>query len=120
MAVDDFSFSSQPIYDRTTASAANINVGATGLVYRSTSSLDYKDNVQTLDLAGSKAVIAALDPIEFTSLLESDDPNQLHAGFGWEPTKAVDPRLDTGEENYDIRGIVAHLVNVVQELIADE
>ncbi len=78
-------FESQLIYDRTTASAANVNVeidpgSGAYLVRRSTSSLKYKKNV--LPAKHGLADVMKLKPVTYQSLVEiNKDAETVYAGF---------------------------------------
>jgi len=101
----------------TTASAANMYVNPDdGRIRMAASTLDIKSNRVTIPFDEAAGVIKALDPISFTS--DVDDDTAL-VGFGAEPTAAVDARLGTDGPNYDVRGIVAHLVAVTQQLLRE-
>jgi len=58
-------------YNSTTASAANMFVGSNGVVSRSTSSLRYKENIQSS--TKGLAEVLALRPVTFTSKNSDDD-----------------------------------------------
>jgi hypothetical protein len=57
-------------YNNTTGGAANLVVDASGILYRSTSSLKYKENVQ--DAKHGLAELLRLRPVTYTSKSESD------------------------------------------------
>jgi hypothetical protein len=69
-------------YNLTTASAANMFVDSSGVVYRSTSSLRYKENVQ--DYGKGLSDIAKLRPVTFNTKPKDTDENSdthTYAGF---------------------------------------
>jgi hypothetical protein len=69
-------------YNLTTASAANMFVDSGGVVYRSTSSLRYKENVQ--DYGKGLSDIARLRPVTFNTKPKDTDENSdthTYAGF---------------------------------------
>jgi hypothetical protein len=58
----------------------------------------------------------AANAAEFGVELKYLEDYPVWLGFGAEPTNELDPRLGQ-HENYDVRGIVAALVVVVQSLL---
>lgn len=66
------------VYNTTTASAANVFVDAGGILYRSTSSLKYKTNVQ--DYARGLGDLMKLRPVTYGGLSEAD-AGKTFAGF---------------------------------------
>lgn len=92
------------VYAATTASAANVYVGSTGQLYRSTSSLRYKDNV---DYEGiSEELAFDMKPVSFTSKTDGS----FHLGFIAEDLDLIEPRL----VDYDNEGLpdAVHYGNV--------
>jgi len=73
----DLTTSLPGVYAKTTANAANVFVASGGLMYRSTSSLQYKKNVQPMT-TGLEAV-KQLKPVTFNE--KSDDSGKLFAGL---------------------------------------
>lgn len=67
------------VYAQTTGNAANMYVGSTGELFRSTSALKYKDDIQPIDAAGISAFLA-LDGISYTSKCDGDDQSVRHFG----------------------------------------
>lgn len=80
------------VTQQTTASAANVNVAATGVIAEVTSSIQFKHEIEPADLAYS---IAALDaePIYYRSKSPLDPPEWSYWGFGAEQVAEIDPRL---------------------------
>lgn len=80
----------------TTASTANafINNASSPVnqLLRSTSSLRYKTNVQSIGAADIDAILN-MRPVQYTSLCADDDPAKLHLGFIAEEMHQIDPRL---------------------------
>jgi hypothetical protein len=78
----------------TTASAANafLDSAANNNLLRSTSSIRYKTNVNSLQEADINAVLQ-MRPVTYTSLCSGDDPTKIHLGFIAEEIAAIDPRL---------------------------
>ena len=94
------------IYNNTTALAANVYVGATGQVNRSTSSIKYKTDVQVIEAKYSDALLACR-PVWYRSTCELDNPGWGYWGFIAEEVAAIDPRLvhwKTVEISYDEKG----------------
>ena len=97
--------------DNTTASAANTLIqAADGRIYRSTSSLKYKSNWRP---APGMEAIRQLKPGTFHSNVDDRD----FIGFGAEEVIEVLPAASVdGDENYDVRAIVATLTSAVIEM----
>lgn len=78
----------------TTASGANayLDFGLSNALYRSTSSLRYKTDVQDLD---SKYLDRILDlrPVRYRSAAGADDPSLSHFGLVAEEVAKIEPRL---------------------------
>lgn len=80
-------------YNTTTASAANAFIDSAGLFQRSTSSIRYKKDVETLSGSYADNVILNARPVWYRSMCENDN-----AGWGWygliaEEIADIDPRL---------------------------
>lgn len=84
---------SSKVYSTTTASAANLNVASNGLIARSTSSLQYKTDVEPADRAMLRDTLMAIEPIWYRSLCSSDDPALSWWGIAAEALAEVDPRF---------------------------
>jgi len=82
----------QQIYSNTTALAANVFVGATGQLNRSTSSGKYKTNVETVEFNYSENLLACR-PVWYKSLCKLDNPDWGYWGFIAEEIAEIDPRL---------------------------
>ena len=80
------------IYASTTASAANVFVDATGLLQRSTSSEQYKSDIEPMSI-GYAELAYELQPIWYRSKCENDSPEWSWWGFSAEQAATVDPRL---------------------------
>jgi len=81
-------------YNRTTSSAANVTITSSGLVYRYSSSKEYKKDIEPLDAAIADRVVDELQPIWYRpSNASSDDPNLSFYGLLAEDVAKVDPRL---------------------------
>ncbi len=132
------------IRDLTTSSAANVYVATSnGSMYRSTSSLKYKTNVETMEDSYADAILG-LRPVWYRSLCPDDPENYGYWGFIAEEVAEIDPRLvsfgvpDDYEQQFDENGepidpavadltepegvqydrLVPHLVNLLQRLEA--
>ena len=80
------------IYNRTTASGANVSVDANGKLMRSTSSERYKDILAPLELDDARYADAmSLAPIVYRSTADADDPNYHYYSFSAEALGAYDP-----------------------------
>lgn len=111
----------KPVYDSTTASAANVSVGSDGRLRRSTSSRRYKYSIRPTP---KRFTAAALAPVSFTV----KDPDGVeaptkHLGFIAEDLAEIDPRIveygpDGEVEGYDVRAVVAVLAAQVNDLRA--
>jgi hypothetical protein len=79
-------------YNATTVAAANANLDSNGFFYRSTSSIKYKADVETL---GDSYADAILDcrPVWYRSTTGNDNPEWGYWGFIAEEVAEIDPRL---------------------------
>jgi hypothetical protein len=79
-------------YNATTVAAANANLDSNGFFYRSTSSIKYKTDVETL---GDSYADAILDcrPVWYRSTTGNDNPEWGYWGFIAEEVAEIDPRL---------------------------
>ena len=112
-------------YNLTTASAANVNVDANGGLYRSTSSLRYKTNVQ--DYGKGLADLLKLRPVTFSSKPRDGDDTpdtKTYAGFIAEEVDAaglsefVQYNADNQPDALAYANMVALLTAAIQELSA--
>lgn len=83
---------SLPTYDNTNASAANMFISSGGLMYRSTSSIKYKEQVEDLWETEYDKVLD-LRPVWYRSKCEDDRPDWSYIGLIAEETAQVEPRL---------------------------
>jgi hypothetical protein len=83
------------VYSQTTASAANVTVGAAGALMRSTSSIKYKKDVERLDHALVDNAIQNLRPIWYRSINPNGDDKAewSHVGLIAEEVAQIEPRL---------------------------
>jgi hypothetical protein len=79
-------------YNNTTASAANMYVDSSGILYRSTSSAKYKTGVETIEDSYADAILN-MRPVWYRSLSEADNANHGWWGFIAEEVAEIDPRL---------------------------
>jgi hypothetical protein len=109
-------------YDETTASAANVNVASTGILQRSTSSIKYKTDVETIEDSYSDALLNCR-PVWYRSTCANDNPAYGWWGFIAEEVAEIDPRLCFFEQQEDGRlepeGVaydrfVPHLLNLIK------
>lgn len=79
-------------YNATTASAANVFIDTNGAILRSTSSGDYKSDVEPITDEVVNVVLE-LCPIRYRSLADSDNSAWSYYGLIAEDVAALDPRL---------------------------
>lgn len=94
-------------YNRTSSSAANLRVHSNGTLYRSTSSLRFKTDIEDIDDAWADKLLE-LKPICYKSTapgeVENNPDEWTYYGFGAEDVAKVDPRyvfLKTHESEFD-------------------
>lgn len=80
-------------YNATTASAANTFIDSAGLIQRSTSSIRYKKDVETLDHSYADNVILNARPVWYRSKCENDNEKWGWYGLIAEEVAELDPRL---------------------------
>jgi hypothetical protein len=126
----------------TTANAANVHAVSSGEFYRSTSSIKYKTDIETLQDSYADAILN-VRPVWYRSLGGNDNPDHSWWGFIAEEVAEIDPRLvqwKTVDVTYDENGspvqtpcepepegvaydrFVPHLLNLIKrqgEAIAD-
>jgi hypothetical protein len=109
----------------TTANAANayIDSAANNSLLRSTSSLEYKTDVEPLDVSYAHALLAAV-PIWYRSKASADNPEWSWYGFGAEPVAEIDPRMVTWgyrADDYDLIDVIdTPAVEAVAEVIDND
>ena len=120
--VADGSIRSTKTYNVTTASAANIFISSNGTLARSTSSIKYKTNVETIEDQYADAILGCR-PVWYQSTSEADNPEWGHWGFIAEEVVQIDPRLCFFKEEEDgtlePEGVqydrfVPHLLNLIK------
>lgn len=92
------------VYASTTASAANVFVASSGLLSRSTSSIQYKTDVEDLAQPNS-ANIYNMRPVWYRSTCAGDNKNWSWYGLIAEEVAQLDPRLvhwGYADDQYDI------------------
>ena len=98
------------IYNDTTGSAANVNVNSSGSLMRSTSSIKYKKDVETLQDSYADALLNCR-PVWYRSTSTNDNPAHGWWGFIAEEVAEIDPRLvqwKTTEPVFQADGCVEH------------
>jgi hypothetical protein len=80
-------------YNDTTASAANVFIASNGDIQRSTSSIRYKTDVETLEQSYADNVILNARPVWYRSLCEADNAGWSYYGLIAEEVAELDPRL---------------------------
>ena len=94
------------IYTNATGSAVNVHVSSDGTLYRSTSSVKYKTDVETLGDSYADAILNCR-PVWYRSTCTDDDPDHGFWGFIAEEVAEIDPRLvhfKTTEVTHDENG----------------
>lgn len=110
----------QDVYSTTTADAANVNVGITGILRRSTSSLKYKENVSDYDKG--LEVIDTLRPVYYES--KNGDGKQYAGLIAEEVHEAglsefVQYDVDGQPDALAYQNMVSLLIKGMQELKAE-
>ena len=80
------------VYDHTTSNGANVNVTSGGQLRRSTSSIRFKTDVETLEDSYADALLNCR-PVWYRSTSPSDNPAYSYWGFIAEEVAEIDPRL---------------------------
>jgi hypothetical protein len=80
------------VYTETSASAANVFVGATGNIQRSTSSAKYKTDVEEMQDTYADSILQCR-PVWYRSTCQADNPAWGWWGFIAEEVAEIDPRL---------------------------
>ena len=104
----------------TTASASNVSINSSsGVLFRSTSSIKYKTDVEDADLSYSEALVYGSRPVWYRSLSKNDPSDYSYWGFIAEEVAEIDPRMvhwgDDGPEGVQYDRYVVHLVSVIQK-----
>ena len=97
---------SVPVYNNTSAVAANMAINSSGKFLRATSSAKYKKDIETLQDSYADALLN-VRPVWYRSTCKADNPSHGYWGFIAEEVAAIDPRLvfwKTIEVNYDENG----------------
>jgi hypothetical protein len=97
-------FFAQEVYNQTTASSANVFVASNGQMSRSTSSIQYKTQVEDLAELNS-ANIYSMRPVWYRSTCANDNQDWSWYGLIAEEVAELDPRLvhwGYGDDQYDI------------------
>lgn len=118
-------FEAPVVYSATSAAAANVVVIAGGQLLRSTSSLRYKHDIDTLDADHALSAVMAMRPVTYRG--KTDEDQRRYVGFIAEEMQTIAPLLATYDEGgesgtpnyvtYD--RVTAYLVAVVQKQQAE-
>ena len=99
----------QGAYNYATSSAANVHVTPTGQFYRSTSSIKYKTDVETLEDQYADAILKCR-PVWYRSVCDGDivDKSRNKSEFGYygfiaEEVADIDPRLVSWKTKKDVK-----------------
>lgn len=87
-------------YSNTTAGAANAFVDSLGIIYRSTSSIKYKTQVEDLDPTYADKLLD-FRPVWYRSTCEKDRSDWSYYGFIAEELAAIEPRFVEYKQNED-------------------
>jgi Chaperone of endosialidase len=87
-------------YRNTTASGANVNIDASGVFRRSTSSIEFKTDVEPIEKTYVEKILD-LNPVWYRSTAPADNPDWSYYGLVAEEVAAVDPRLVSWEPSQD-------------------
>ena len=122
-ATFDGTITSEGTYNNTSTGSPNMYVHPTNYQFhRSTSSIKYKTNVETIEDQYSDAILNCR-PVWYQSLCEADNPDFGHWGFIAEEVAEIDPRLVHYKEEEDgtlePEGVqydrfVPHLLNLIK------
>jgi hypothetical protein len=99
---------SVPTYNSNTTNAANVFIASNGSFARSTSSIKYKTDVETLQDSYADAILNCR-PVWYRSTTGNDNPEWGWWGFIAEEVAEIDPRLvfwKTTETSHDDKGSV--------------
>ena len=111
------------MYNTTTGSAANMFITTNGDPIRSTSSIKYKANVETMLDAYADNVIDNVRPVFYKSKSAADNPDWGYWGIIAEELHDIDPRLvhygvnkdgSLEPEGVQYERFIPHLLNVVR------
>ena len=80
------------VYNTTTSGSANTHIHSNGYLHRSTSSIKYKKDVETLEDSYANKILD-LRPVWYRSKCKSDNPDWSQWGLIAEEVAEVDPRL---------------------------
>jgi hypothetical protein len=89
----DGTLRSTQTYDATSAAAANLGIGATGVFFRSTSSLRAKTQVEPMDVDRAEEILSAIELIWFRSACGTDNSEWSFDGVAAEQLALIEPRL---------------------------
>lgn len=114
------------VYNTTTATAANVNAAADGIIARSTSALKYKKDVEPYETHRAWPMLEAIDNALIwyrsnTELCTHDNPSYGHYGVAADPLAEEMPQLVHFGETGDVEGFayeraIVPLIRAVIEL----
>ena len=120
---------SERVRDSTTASASNVFIDTTtGRLFRSTSSIKYKKDVEDIDPTFSFNILEKSRPVWFRSSVETEDQTHGHWGLIAEEVAEYDPRLvhfglhEDGTlepEGVQYERIIPHLLVILKQQQSD-
>ena len=109
---------SPPTYALSSAAGTNVGIDGTGLFYRSTSALKYKQNIRDLESID----INKFRPVRYKSKAESDDQTKDHFGIVADEvdaagiTELVTYGIDGEVEGFQYDRLTVVLLKAIQEL----
>jgi hypothetical protein len=107
------------VWNNTTGGGANVNVNSNGRVQRSTSSIKWKKDVETLEDSYVDNILDNVRPVWYRSKCEGDNPNYGFYGVIAEEVVEIDPRLvelgpDNQPEGVYYTQFIPHLLNIAK------
>lgn len=109
-------------YDNTTVAAANVYLTSSAAFARSTSSGQFKTDVEDLD-GEHRDLIMELRPVWYRSLCELDNPEWSYYGLIAEEVAEIDPRLvhwQTTENQYEEKRSTVTVEDIVTDEVTGE
>ncbi|WP_265975104.1 pyocin knob domain-containing S74 family peptidase [Brucella intermedia] len=116
------SLNNQWAYDNTTVSAANVYLTSSAAFARSTSSGQFKTDVEDLD-EEHRDLIMELRPVWYRSLCSLDNPDWSYYGLIAEEVAEIDPRLvhwQTTENQYEEKRSTVTVEDIVTDEVTGE
>lgn len=115
---------SERIYNTVTGSAANMHIGSNYSIYRSSSSIKYKTDINSLSIDDAKKILN-FRPVKYKSLCEDDPDDQIYYGLIAEEVSDIEPAfvhwsikddLEKEPEGVQYERIVSPLITLVKDL----